>query len=124
MHKIRSLLREYPRQFWLMFCGMLLSTVGTSMIWPFLMIYVSEKLDQPLAVAASLFSINALVSLGSAFIAGPITDRTGRTWVLVVSLIGNGLVYLLLGQASTYAHFATLMVFWGLFSPLSPCWPT
>ena len=88
------------------------------MIWPFLMIYVSEKLDQPLATAASLLTINSIVSLGAAFVAGPITDRVGRKWVLVISLLGNGVVYLLLGQATTFGEFAILMVFWGLFSPL------
>ena len=97
---------------------MFLSTIGTSMIWPFLMICVSEKLDQPLTAVAFLLTINAIVSLGIAFIAGAITDRIGRKWVLVVSLIGNGLVCLLMGQASTLIHFAVLMMFWGLFSPL------
>jgi MFS family permease len=118
IQKLRHILAAYPRQFWLMFFGMFLSTVGASMIWPFLMVYVSGKLDQPLGTVASLLTINAVVSLGAAFIAGPVTDRFGRKWVLVVSLLGNALVYLLLGQAITLLHFAILMVFWGLFSPL------
>ena len=88
------------------------------MIWPFLMIYVSGKLDQPLVAVASLLTIDAAVSLGSAFVAGPIADRLGRKWVLVVSLIGNALVYLLMGQAATFLHFAILMVFRGMFTPL------
>jgi MFS family permease len=101
-----------------MFYGMFLSTIGTSMIWPFLMIYVSEKLDQPLTAVAFLLTINSAVSLGAAFIAGPITDRLGRKWILIISLVGNGLVYLLLGQATTLVHFAFLMAFRGLFTPL------
>ena len=101
-----------------MFCGMFLSTIGTSMIWPFLMIYVSEKLDQPLTAVAFLLTINSATSLIAAFIAGPITDRLGRKWILIISLIGNGVVYLLMGQAITLAHFALLMVFRGLFTPL------
>ncbi|HBX69270.1 MAG TPA: hypothetical protein DEH25_07775 [Chloroflexi bacterium] len=118
LSRLKTFTRQYPNQFWLMFAGMLLSTMGTSMIWPFLMIYVSSKLDQPLVVAASLFSINSLVSLGAAFIAGPIADRVGRKGVLVVSLIGNGMIYLLMGQASSVLHFAVLMFFWGIFNPL------
>ena len=47
---------QYPRQFRLMFWGMMLSTLGTSMIWPFLMIYVSEKLSLPLAAVATLLT--------------------------------------------------------------------
>jgi len=116
--RIKHFIRQYPQQFWLMFSGMLLSTMGTSMIWPFLMIYVSEKLDRPLAAVASLLTINSLMSLGSALVAGPIVDRAGRKWVLIISLIGNGLVYLLMGQANSLMQFALLMAFWGLFSPL------
>ena len=43
--RVETTLQAYPRQFWLLFTGMLISTVGTSMIWPFLMIYVTEKLS-------------------------------------------------------------------------------
>jgi len=118
IQRIRDIIAAYPRQFWLMFFGMFISTVGASMIWPFLLVYVSGKLNRPLGTVASLLTINAAISLGAAFIAGPITDRFGRKWVLVISLIGNGMVYLLLGQAVTLLHFAVLMVFWGLFSPL------
>jgi len=46
-----------------MFFGLLLSRIGTSMIWPYLMIYVSEKVDLPLAAVATLLSINALSGL-------------------------------------------------------------
>ena len=49
---------DFPRQFWLLFWGMLISTIGGSMIWPFLMIYVSERLNLPLTTA-SLMTINA-----------------------------------------------------------------
>lgn len=118
MQKAKISLREYPTQFWLMFCGMFLSTVGTSMIWPFLMIYISEKLDQTLTAATSLLTINAFTSLCTSFIAGIITDKLGRKWVMVFSLIGNGLVYLLMGQALTLTHFTILMIFWGFFNPL------
>lgn len=60
------------------------------------MIYVSEKLDQSLTAVAFLLTINSVVSLEVAFIAGTITDRLGRKWVLIISLIGNGLAYLLM----------------------------
>lgn len=116
--RLRSQIKLYPKQFWLMFFGMFLSTIGTSMIWPFLMIYVSEKLDQPLMAVGSLLTIGSVVTLVTAFIAGPITDRFGRKWVLIVSLIGNALVYLLMGQAATFVQFAILMAFRGMFTPL------
>jgi len=109
---------KYPRQFWLMFWGMMISTIGSSMVWPFLMIYVTEHLGLPLAAAASLTTINSIVQITSAFIAGPIIDRAGRKWIMVISLLGLGMVYLLYMQASSYAFTALLMALTGLFNPL------
>ena len=110
--------REYPRQFWLLFWGMLLSTIGASMIWPFLMVYASERLNLPLTQTASLVTINSTASLIMTFAAGQITDRVGRKMVMVVSLISNAVVYLFLSHAATYTQFAVLMVLLGASNPL------
>ena len=110
--------REYPRQFWLLFWGMLLSTIGASMIWPFLMVYASERLNLPLTQTASLVTINSTASLIMTFAAGQITDRVGRKLVMVISLLSNGVVYLFLSHAATYTQFAILMVLLGASNPL------
>jgi MFS family permease len=117
-HRIRSTYQEYPSQFWLMFVGMLISTVGASMIWPYLMIYVSETLDAPLTVAASLMTLNSVTGLVASFLVGPIIDRFGRKWVMVVSLLTNGLAYLFLSTASGLPSFAVLLALSGAANPL------
>jgi MFS family permease len=73
-----------------MFSGMIISSIGGSMIWPFLMIYASEKLAMPLSQVTSLMSIHAIAGLISVFIAGPVVDRLGRKWIMAVSLALNG----------------------------------
>ena len=109
---------NYPGQFWLMFAGMVIATMGATMIWPFLMIYASETLKLPLMTVASLMTINAASGLISSILAGPIVDRAGRKWVMVVGLIGNGLCYFLLSRADTYGAFALILGASGLFSPI------
>ncbi len=101
-----------------MFWGMLISTIGASMIWPFLMIYIKGRVNLPLSTVTILTTINATSGLFSALLAGPITDRLGRKWVLVFSLVGNGLVYLFMSQANTLPEFAVLMAFSGIFNPV------
>jgi len=119
MNRLQGIASRYPRQFWLMFFGMLLSTVGASMLWPFLMLYVSEKLEIPLATAGGLTTLNAAVGiLSSFFIGGPITDRVGRKGVMVVSLITNGLAYLVMSRANSLPAFAILMSITGAVNPL------
>jgi len=41
--------KKYPLQFWLMLLGLIISTTGTTMVWPFLTIYASETLSLPMA---------------------------------------------------------------------------
>jgi MFS family permease len=110
--------QDYPRQYWLLFWGMLISTTGASMIWPFLIIYASEKLALPLTAVTSLITINSVFGLVFAFVAGPLTDRLGRKWSMVVSLLVNGLVYLGLSQADSLPSFAILYALSGAFNPI------
>ena len=116
--RVEATLQTYPRQFWLLFTGMLISTVGTSMIWPFLMIYVTEKLNLPLSIATSLNSINSAAMMISVFVSGQLVDRMGRRWAMIISLALNGLVYFLQGQASSYLAFALVMALAGAANPL------
>jgi MFS family permease len=109
---------EYPTQFWLLFWGLLISTVGASMIWPFLMVYVSGKLNLPLTASATIMTINSGASILFTFVAGPVTDKIGRKWVMVISLLGNGLVYLLYQGATTYTQFSIVAGLAGAFNPL------
>lgn len=97
---------------------MLISAIGASMIWPFLMIYISERLNSPLTVNASLVSLNALSGLVSSLIAGPIIDRLGRKRVMVVSLLTNALGFILLSRAQSLLAFALLMIVQGASNPL------
>lgn len=109
---------DYPRQYWLMFWGMLISTIGASMIWPFLMIYVSAKTHQSLTVCASLMTLSSAMGLLSSFIAGPIVDRIGRKWIMVISLGLNAFGYTLMSQAETLPAFALVMALNGTVNPL------
>ncbi|MGA2490446.1 MAG: MFS transporter, partial [Anaerolineales bacterium] len=84
--RFRNTLVEYPAQFWLMALGLLISSAGSSMVWPFLMIYASEKLSLSLSAVSTLLTINAATGLLTSFIAGSVADRLGRKPVMVISL--------------------------------------
>ena len=118
INRIKALYKEYPRQYWLMITGIVLATAGGSMIWPFLLIYASGKLDLPLSTVATLISINAGTGLLASLIAGTLADKIGRKVVMNLSLTVNGLAYFLLMGAETYPQFVGLMIMVGLSNPL------
>lgn len=113
-----AMARQYPRQFWIMFGGMIISTTGGSMIWPFLMIYARQRLDSPLTVLTGLMTLSSVSGLLSSFVAGSVVDRFGRKWMMVFSLLVNGLSYVLLSQANTLPIFALAMALSGAVNPL------
>jgi len=116
--RLNDTFHKYPRQFWLMFIGMLVSTIGASMIWPFLMIYVSERLNTPMTTTAFLITLNSFAGLVASIPAGQIIDRFGRKWMMVGSLAANGFLYLFYSHASTLPQFAVLMILSGAVNPL------
>jgi MFS family permease len=118
LQKGRQLYYEYPSQYWLMITGVVISTAGGSLIWPFLLIYASAKLNLPLSTVATLISINAGTSLISSFLAGTLADKIGRKVVMNFSLTLNGIAYFFLMRAETYSQFVILMILVGLSNPL------
>jgi len=116
--RLESTFLEFPRQFWLMITGVVLSTAGGSMIWPFLLIYATNRLDLPLSIVAPLISVNAGTGLFASLIAGTMADRIGRKTVMNVSLTLHGLAYFFLMTAATYEQFLVLMIVIGFSQPL------
>lgn len=111
-------MRRYPRQYWYLILGMLFSTTGMGMIWPFLTIYMRETLNVPLTTITSLLMLDSVMSIVATFVAGPVADRFGRKWVMVISLAMMGVVYLSMSAAASLGIFAVLMALRGAFVPL------
>jgi len=101
-----------------MITGIVISTAGGSMIWPFMLIYVSGKLHMPLGTVAALISINAGTGLFSSILAGTLADKIGRKIVMVISLALMSIAYFFLMRAETYPQFLILMILIGLANPL------
>ena len=118
MFRVTTIFRRYPFQFWLMFLGLIISSTGTTMVWPFLTIYTSEKLLLPLAAVTSLMTFNSVSGFVSSVIAGSLVDRFGRKGMMVIGLFGMAIVYLGYIFASEFWHFALLMLLSGSFNPL------
>lgn len=101
-----------------MLLGSLVSTVGRGMIWPFLMLYTSEKTGATLTAVGMVLTVEAIAGVISSVIAGPIIDRVGRKWIMVISLLANGIGLLLMIPAQTYVQLFVIIVARGALNPL------
>ncbi|MEA4812365.1 MAG: MFS transporter [Anaerolineaceae bacterium] len=118
LSKTLPLTKGKSGSFWLLLSGLVLSSAGTSMVWPFLMTYAKTQLNLPMVIVASLMTINSITGFLGSIIAGPQLDLRGRKWIMVVGLLGTALAYLGYIGANTYLHFAIIMGLTGFFGPL------
>jgi MFS family permease len=108
----------YPRGFWLLFWGMLINSAGVSIYWPFMTIYMRQRLAVPLTTITLLFTVNSLAGMLSSFVAGPAVDRFGRKGAMVLGLTVSGLAIATMSVAGTLRVWAVVMVLNGAFNLL------
>lgn len=101
--------------------GSFVFTTGSSLVWPFLNIYIQSKLDIPLRYSTLLVSLRALSGILASFcFAGTFADRFGRRFLILASLFGGFVYYSGLRAAGQFWQFALLMAFWGMLDIFYP----
>jgi MFS family permease len=116
--RMKKALQQYPRQFWVVVFLLMLAWTFHSMLWPFLMIYVSQKLNTSLTAVAGMLTVNAIAGLVTTFLGGAIADKLGRKWVMAFSLLLCAVSWYLFQLATTTALFIALMALNGATTPL------
>jgi len=117
LKRLSAIFHAFPRQFWLIALGMLVSSVGSSLIWPFQLIYVSKTLGLSLSTVATLITISAAIGLAVSFVGGSIADRLGRKPVMLLAQASHGLAYILMSFASSYIGFLIPMTIMSIAMP-------
>ncbi len=117
--RVKRTLAEYPFQFWILFCGRLVGSAGGSLVWPFLAVYLRQRLNIPLTTVGVLFAISSGVGLFSQAVWGPVVDRFGRKPAMVAGLLNE--VFIMLGFAllGSLEAYAVLIALSGLIEPAS-----
>lgn len=115
---MKRIARLYPRQFWLINLVMMLAWTFHSMVWPYLTLFASERLHQPLTNVTLLISIHSAVGLTATFIGGAIADRFGRKWVMAFSMLVCAVSWFFFQLAGAYPLLALLMAVMGATTPL------
>jgi len=117
VNNFRKLFSSYSSQYWLIVCGVLISSTGSSLIWPFQLVYISEKINLPLTTSATLISISSLIGMFVSFLGGSIADRFGRKTIMVIALGSHGAAYILMSQMNTFSGFILPMALIGAAMP-------
>jgi MFS family permease len=115
---LNQLFSSYPRQFWLLFGGHFFSQASSSLIWPFLTIFMRERLNEPLTTITLLFTIQAITGLAATSAIGSLMDRFGRKSIMIAGLLANAGVMIAMSGADTLEQWAILSALYGGVTPI------
>lgn len=106
-------LRGMPAEVWLVFAVTLVNRVGT-MALPFLALYLVQHRGYSAGEAGALVAAYGVGGLVSAPLAGRLTDRIGALRVMRLSLVGAGILLILLPHARDPASLVAVIVLWAV----------
>ena len=112
--RLQTLFHEFPRQFWILFGGTLINAIGNGMVFPFLTLYLHDKLNLSLTLVGFALTLWAGSGIAGQLIGGSLTDQFGRRKLMLFSLISNAILLPLFGLADTFVTAAAFAVLLGL----------
>ena len=85
---------------WVILCGILLSRIGTSMMMPFFVIFLTQELKLSFAMAGFVSGLSFISYLFGGICGGYLSDRYGRKLIFSLSLFSYALSFVLFGFAA------------------------
>jgi predicted MFS family arabinose efflux permease len=94
------------KQTWLLSLIMLINRSGT-MVVPFMTLYLTTKMGYTIGEAGIVFGLFGAGAFSGAWLGGKMTDKIGFYPIQLITLIGGGLMFFVLGQMKTYPLICT-----------------
>ena len=94
------------RNTWWLALVMLINRSGT-MVVPFMTIYMTQHIGVSISKAAFVMSLFGAGAVVGALIGGKLTDKLGYYYIQITTLVGGGIMFIVLGQMRTYAAICT-----------------
>ncbi len=117
-HRWSRLVAEYPRQFWILFGGTLINSIGSGMVFPFLTLYLNQRLALSLTMVGLMLTLWSGSSLIGQVLGGVLSDRLGRKRLMVLSLGTSALALVAFGLAESLWSMVIILLGLGLFNAM------
>lgn len=113
IRKISFFFKRFPPQLWTVFLASFIIALSSSMGWPYLNIYLRQRLGLPLHLSTMLASTRAISGIAASLTIGTFSDKFGRRGIILVSVIGGVFFHALMGISTQIWHFLILLAVWG-----------
>lgn len=118
-NRLKTILNEYSRTFWLIILAMFIDKLGGMLIFPFFGLYITSKYNVGMTEVGLLFTIFAVTGVFGNLIGGALTDKFGRKNIIIIGLVISAASSLLLAFAPNLNFIYLAGFFVGLFGNLA-----
>ncbi len=89
--------RGYPRDIWIIFFARIVTAVGFSVSMPFFSLYMHNELGIKMTVVGIILMLATVTGAVLGIYGGELSDRRGRKWVMVRSLLWRFVIFAIMG---------------------------
>ena len=114
----RNTTAKLPKPFWVLAGGSLINATGAGLVFPFMTLYLRQKLGIPMTVVGMLLMLNGAVGLAPLMVGGWLADRLGRRKLILFSLFSWGLATMGIGLADRLEAVAVALAIESLMGSL------
>lgn len=119
LNSIRRTYNEFPPLFWVVVVTLFIDSIGSTLLFPFFALYITEKFGVGMTQAGILIGMSSLFGIFGSMLGGALTDRFGRRKLILIGLVFSALSSLSFGLASDVNLLYLLVIFVGLLSRLA-----
>jgi len=119
LSRLSNIYHEFPSRFWTVVGVMFIDRIGGTMLFPFFMLYITQKFDVGVAQAGSILGFFSLFGMLGGMIGGALTDKLGRRSLILFGLVFSAISTLSLGLATEIWMLYPLAVLTGLLSDMA-----
>lgn len=113
VRKIVFFFKRFPPQLWIVFLASFIVSLSSSMGWPYLNIYLRQRLGLPLHLSTMLASTRAISGIAASLTIGTFSDKFGRRGIILASVVGGVFFHVLMGLSNQVWEFLLLLAVWG-----------
>ena len=117
--KLKKIYAEFPPLFWLIVVTLFIDSIGSTLLFPFFALYITQKFGVGMTEAGILLGISSLFGLIGSVVGGALTDKLGRRRLILFGLVFSALSSLLFGLAAGVKLLYILVPLVGLLSRVS-----
>lgn len=116
LNSLRKTYNDFPPLFWIVVTTLFIDSIGSSLLFPFFALYITEKFNVGMTQAGILLGMSSLFGLVGSVVGGALTDRIGRRRLILFGLVFSALSSLLFGFAENINFLYIIIMVVGLLS--------